>query len=115
MKISVYHNSRCRKSRAGLEYVKTKTDEIEIVDYLSNGIKLKELKDLLMKLNMKAGDLVRTQEDIYKQQFKGKKFSDDEWASLICEHPKLLKRPIVIKGYKAVVGDPVENIETLFR
>jgi arsenate reductase-like glutaredoxin family protein len=54
------------------------------------------------------------QEAVYKQNFKGKNFTEDEWVKIMIENPKLIKRPIVVRGSKAVWGDPAEEIEALF-
>jgi arsenate reductase (glutaredoxin) len=112
--ITIYHNPRCKKSRAGLQYLQSKTDDIQIVEYLKNPLTEEELKKLLMLLNKKPQEMIRTQEAVYKQQFKGKNFTDDEWVKIMVENPKLIKRPIVVKGNKAVWGDPAEEIEKLF-
>ena len=112
--IKIYHNSRCRKSRAGLQYLESKGVEFEIVEYLKNGISEEELKDVLIKMNVRPTEIIRTQEDIYKKQFKGKNFTDEEWIKNLLENPKLIKRPLVVKGYKAVWADPPENMEKLF-
>jgi arsenate reductase-like glutaredoxin family protein len=66
-----------------------------------------------MKLNKKPIDLVRTQEADYKAKFKGKNFTDDEWVKILVENPKLIKRPIIVKDYKAVWGVPPEEIDVL--
>ena len=58
--------------------------------------------------------MVRTQEAIYKSNFKGKNFTDDEWVKIMIENPKLIKRPIVVRGNKAVWGDPAEKLSILF-
>ena len=110
----VYHNPRCRKSRAGLEFVKSKTSDYEVVEYLKNPLSEDELTKLFAKLNKKPVEMIRTQEAIFKSDFKGKEFTDAEWVKIIIENPKLLKRPIVVKGPKAVWGDPAEEIEKLF-
>jgi len=112
--IKVYHNPRCKKSRAGLQYVQERTNDFEVVEYLKNPINESAFKDLLMKLNLKPHDMVRTQEAIYKSDFKGKNFNDDEWVKIMVENPKLIKRPIVVKGNKAVWGDPADNLSVLF-
>ena len=112
--VTIYHNPRCKKSRAGLQYLQSKTDEIQIIEYLKNPLTEEELKKLLMLLNKKPQEMIRTQEAVYKQQFKGKNFTDDEWVKIMVENPKLIKRPIVVKGNKAVWGDPAEEIEKLF-
>ena len=111
----VYHNPRCKKSRAGLQYLKDKGFEPEIVEYLKNPLTVNELKDILVKLDKKPEEILRKQEAVYKSDFKGKNFSDDEWMQILTEHPKLLQRPIVVKDYKAVIGDPPENIDTLIK
>lgn len=113
--IKIYHNPRCRKSRAGLQYLQDKNVDFEVVEYLKNPVSIEELEDLMMKLNKKPSEMVRTQEEIYKKQFKGKSFTDHEWLRIIVENPKLLKRPIIAKEYKAVWGDPAENIEEILK
>ncbi len=112
--VTIYHNPRCKKSRAGLQYLQTKTDDIQIVEYLKNPLSEEELKKLLVLLNKKPQEMIRTQEAVYKQNFKGKNFTDDEWVKIMVENPKLIKRPIVVKGNKAVWGDPAEEIDKLF-
>lgn len=112
--IKIYHNPRCRKSRAGIQYVKDHTDDFEIIEYLKDPITEEILADLLMKMNVKPIELIRTQEKIFKSEFKGRQFNDHEWIKIMVENPKLIKRPIVVKGNKAIWGDPVENLEILF-
>ena len=111
---TVYHNPRCRKSKAGLEFVKSKTNDVTVVEYLKNPLTEADLKTLLMKLNKSPMEMIRTQEAIYKSDFKGKNFTDDEWVKIMVENPKLIKRPIVVKNNKAVWGDPAEELEVLF-
>ena len=110
---TIYHNPRCKKSRAGLEFLKNKSNEVEVVEYLKNPLSREELTILLMKLNKRPQEMIRTQEAIYKSDFKGKNFTDEEWVKIMLEYPKLIKRPIVVRGNKAVWGDPAEEIEVL--
>ena len=112
---TIYHNPRCKKSRAGLHYLQGKTDDIQIVEYLKNPINEQELTTLLMKLNKKPQEMVRTQEAVYKQNFKGKNFTEAEWVKIMVEAPKLIKRPIVVSGNKAVWGVPAEKLEVFFK
>jgi len=112
--ITIYHNPRCKKSRAGLEFLKSKTNDFTIVEYLKNPVTEEELAILFTKLNKKPVDMIRTQEAVYKQNFKGKDFTDEEWIKIMVENPKLIKRPVVVKDNKAVWGDPAEEIEQLF-
>ena len=111
--LTIYHNSRCRKSRGGLNYIVEKGLEHQIVEYLKNPLTEKEIKELLKKQKKKPFEIVRTQEDIYKKEYKGKEISDDEWLKILVENPKLIQRPIIVKGDKAVLGDNVENINAL--
>ncbi len=112
--VTIYHNPRCKKSRAGLQYLQSKTNDIQVIEYLKQPLTAEELKKLLMLLNKKPQEMIRTQEAVYKQNFKGKNFTDEEWIKIMVENPKLIKRPIVVKGNRAVWGDPPEEIDALF-
>jgi len=111
--IKIYHNPRCKKSRAGLQHLQTKGVEFEVIEYLKTPFTRAELKDVLMKMNIKPFDLVRTQEEVYKKQLRGNDFTEDEWVKIMVENPKLIKRPIIEKGYKAVWADPPEEMDDL--
>jgi arsenate reductase (glutaredoxin) len=111
----IYHNPRCRKSREGLGYLKSKMHEFEVVDYMKQGLNSENIHELLLKTNLKPIELVRKQEGLYKKDLKGKSFTDEEWIKIICENPKLLIRPIVVGKHKAVFGDPVENIDVMLK
>ena len=111
--ITIYHNPKCRKSRAGLQYLHDKGIECTVVEYLKTPFSREQMKELLMKLNMKPIEILRTQEDEFKDELKGKTFTDEEWITILLENPKLIQRPIVVKNHKAVVGQPVEEIDRL--
>ncbi len=113
--MKIYHNPRCKKSRAGLEYLKNQGVEPGVVKYMKDDpLTADTLKNLLMKLNKKPQDIIRTQEKVYKDNFKGKNFTEDEWVKILVENPRLIQRPIVEDKYKAVIGDPPQNIDALF-
>lgn len=112
--IKIYHNTRCKKSRSGLQYLQERTIDIEIVEYLKNPLNEDELKKLLIMLNLRPIELIRTQEALYKSNYKGKNFTDNEWVKIMIESPKLIQRPIVVKGNKAVLGDPDTNLSVFF-
>ena len=65
--IKVYHNPRCRKSREGLQFVREKGIEAEVIDYLKNPITVEELREIIMKLGKKPTEIVRTQEEYYRK------------------------------------------------
>jgi len=112
--MNIYHNPRCKKSRAGLEYLKNQGVEPKVVKYMKEDLLTEDkLKNLLMKLNRKPQDIIRTQEKVYKDNFKGKNFTEDEWVKILVENPRLIQRPIVESKYKAIIGDPPENIDAL--
>ena len=113
--IEIYHNPRCKKSRAGLHYVEEHCSDYKVIDYLKNPLSAEELTTLLMKLNKKPHEMIRRQEAYYKTNLKGKEFNDHEWIQILVENPKLIQRPIVVSGHKATWGDPVENIEELLK
>lgn len=108
--ITIYHNNRCRKSREGLELVKSSGKDFEIREYLNDIPTKAELTELIAKLGITPMDLVRTGEAIWKDQFKGKNLSEDELIQAMTDYPKLIERPIVISGTKAVIGRPPEKI-----
>ena len=114
MTFTVYHNPRCKKSRAGLSYLQKKTTDISVVDYFKTPFTSDEFKLLLMKLNKKPHEMIRMQEEYFKKELKGRHFNDEEWVKIILENPKLIKRPVIVVGNKAVWADPVEEIDSLF-
>jgi len=111
--MKIYHNNRCRKSREGLAVLEKLNQDFEIVNYLETPPTVNELKNLLKKLGMKPIELVRKNEAIWKEQFKGKELSDEAIIAAMSTYPKLIERPIIVKGSKAVIGRPVENIQKL--
>ncbi len=113
MKFKIYHNPRCRKSRESLAFLKEKGIEPEIILYLKTPPSFDELKDLISKLGVEPLELIRKKEAIFKENFKGKDLSADEWINAMVEYPKLIERPIIVNGDRAVVGRPKENIEEI--
>jgi arsenate reductase (glutaredoxin) len=111
--MKIYHNPRCKKSRAGLAYLEEKTKDFELINYIKEGISKEELEEIISKTGLSAEELLRKQEDAYKKEIKGKKLSDAELIKAIADNPKLLKRPIIINGAKAVWADPPENINKI--
>lgn len=111
--MKIYHNPRCTKSRQTLELIRTAGIEPEIIEYLNDVPSEAELKELVEMLGIKPFDLLRRGEADFKDHFKGKDLSDDEWIAAMVKYPKLIERPIVVKQKKAVLGRPPENVKTL--
>ncbi|WP_341214548.1 arsenate reductase (glutaredoxin) [uncultured Wocania sp.] len=108
--IKIYHNNRCSKSRCGLEILENSGKEFEIVKYLDDNLSEKALKEIIALLKINPIDLVRKNETIWKENFKKKTLTDAEIIQAMVENPKLIERPIVINGNKAVIGRPPELI-----
>jgi arsenate reductase (glutaredoxin) len=113
--LKIYHNPRCSKSRKGLEYLQTKNSEFEIVEYMKDGLSSEQIKEILLKSNLKPTDIIRTHEELYIKELKDKKFTDEEWIEIIVENPKLLQRPIIIGKHKAVFAQPAEKLDELLK
>ncbi len=111
--MKIYHNPRCKKSREGLQFIRDNRLDAQIIDYIKNPISESELKEIVMKLGKRPVEIVRTQEEYYRKNLKGRKFTDDEWIKILIENPKLIKRPIVVEKHKAVIAQPPENINQL--
>lgn len=113
MSIKIYHNPRCSKSRIGVQLLKDAKVAFDIIPYLKEIPTESEIKDLLSKLGISAMDLIRKGEQVWKENYKGKNLTEEELIKAMSEHPKLIERPIVVKGNKAVIGRPAENISEL--
>ncbi|CAM1340851.1 arsenate reductase (glutaredoxin) [Tenacibaculum amylolyticum] len=111
--ITIYHNPRCSKSRQGLTILEESGKEFEIVKYLDTPLTEKELGAIIKLLNIKPIELVRKNEKIWKDEFKGKELTDAEIIKAMVENPKLIERPIVVNNTKAVVGRPPESINDI--
>lgn len=107
----IYHNPRCRKSRETLQILEERVKDIEIIKYLENPPSQKELSELIRLLGISPMELVRTNEQIWKEKFKGKDFSDSDLIKIMVENPKLIERPIVVNNGKAVLGRPPESVK----
>ncbi|WP_299111458.1 arsenate reductase (glutaredoxin) [uncultured Winogradskyella sp.] len=111
--IKIYHNPRCSKSRQGLAILEASGKDFETIKYLEDVLTAKELESIISKLGIKPMDLIRKNEAIWKSDFKGKTLSDKEIIEAMVNHPKLIERPIVVNGEKAVVGRPPESISEI--
>lgn len=109
--IRVYHNPRCTKSREALAYLENKGLEYEVVEYMKEPLTPMDVESVLEALDMSAEELIRTNETIWKDEFKGKELDEDELVLAMIEHPKLMQRPIVLNAGKAVIARPAEEIE----
>lgn len=115
-KITIYHNPRCSKSRETLALLQAQGVEPTVVQYLQNPPDAATLEQLLKALNISARELLRTKEDEYKTlNLANPALTADELIDAMRQHPKLIERPIVVKGKRAVLGRPPENVLQLLR
>ena len=107
----IFHNPRCSKSRQALQILQDNNCEIEIFNYLEKDLDVSLIKDILKKLSLKPRDILRTSELDYKDNnLKEDDLSDDDLIDYMIKYPKLIERPIVIKGHTAILGRPPENV-----
>jgi arsenate reductase len=111
---TIYHNPKCKKSRAGLQHLITKGVDYQVREYLKEPLSEAELSTLLMKLHKKPVEIIRKQEEYFRKELKKLRLNDEEWIKVMVENPKLIQRPILEGKYKAVLGDPFENIYYLY-
>ncbi len=111
---TIWHNPRCSKSRQTMGILEEKGIEADVVKYLEETPSVQEIKSVLKKLNISARELMRTKEDEYKSLGLKDEMDEEKLIEAMAEHPKLIERPIVIKGEKAVLGRPPEKVLELF-
>ena len=112
--ITIYHNTRCSKSRATLALIEDKTDNLTIVDYLKKPPTLAELTDIIALLGFSsARQLMRTGEAVYKELALSEEQDEKRLLEAMLENPKLIERPIVLANGKAKIGRPPESVLTI--
>ena len=111
--MKIYHNPRCRKSREGISYLESKKINFEVIDYIKNNLSSEKIRKILKKLQLKPIELVRKNEAIWKEKYKGKDFTDEQLIKILSNEPKLIERPIIVYEKLAVIGRPAENIDKL--
>jgi len=111
MPVTIYHNPRCSKSRKTLELLVQQQQQTQIIEYLKTPPAAETIKQLLRKLGITARELLREKEDDYKTAgLDNMNLSEDEIIALMVQYPKLIERPIVVMGDKAVIGRPPERV-----
>lgn len=108
--LTLYHNPRCSKSRAALELLRARGIEPRIVEYLKTPLSALELASLLRKLGMQPAELVRRGEEVYRERYAGRELDDAGWLAAMVEDPRLMERPVAVRGERAVLGRPPERV-----
>jgi len=110
--IEIWHNSRCSKSRAALNYLQEKNCDFTIKEYLKENPTKDELETILKKLNKKPSEVIRKKEALFKE-LNLKDASEEELLEAMVQNPKLIERPIVIYKDRAVIARPLELVEEI--
>ena len=110
---TIYHNPRCSKSRNTLALLQENGIEPEVVLYLEAPPTETQIVGLLDKLGIAAAGLVRKGEEAYKLAGLDAQSSEQALVKAMADYPKLIERPIVVKGERAVLGRPPENVMDL--
>ena len=108
--MKIYHNPRCSKSRNTLSIIQEMGNEVEIIEYLNSPPTAKELEVILEMLNIQPIELIRKNEIIWRENYRGKQMRDDEIINAMRENPKLIERPIVVKNGQAIIGRPPKKV-----
>ncbi|MFT0212892.1 arsenate reductase (glutaredoxin) [Pseudomonas sp. F1_0610] len=109
--ITLYHNNRCSKSRAALALLEERQLQANVVYYLETPPSEQEISALLQKLGMKARDLLRNKEDEFTTLgLANTQLTEAQLITAMHKHPRLIERPILVVGDKAVIGRPTENL-----
>ena len=109
--ITLYHNPRCSKSRETLKLLENNQIHPTIRLYLENPPTREELTEVMNKLGISARELIRTSEQEYKDNnLKDTNLSETQLIDALLEYPKLIQRPIAIKGDRAIIGRPPESV-----
>ena len=111
--ITIYHNPRCGKSRDCLAFLETSDKKFEIIKYLETPLSFNELKEIIRKLSINPIELIRKNETIWKENFKGKEVTDSEIIQSMVDYPILMERPIVVYNDKAIIARPLEKINEI--
>ncbi|MDR2306096.1 MAG: arsenate reductase (glutaredoxin) [Paucimonas sp.] len=109
--LTLYHNPRCSKSRGALELLEARGLAPTIVRYLETPLDAATLERLLGKLGIAPRQLLRSGEDEYKTlELANPALTDAQLIDAMVQHPKLIERPILVAGDKAVIGRPPEKV-----
>jgi arsenate reductase len=109
--LKVYFKPNCATCQTALGILKKNAKEdFELIEYLVETPSPKEIKEILKMLGMKAEQMVRKKEPLYKEKYEGKKISESGWIKIMVENPILIERPILVKDGKAIIGRPPETI-----
>ena len=113
MCITIYHNPMWGKSRKTLQLLRDNGINPTIIEYIKNPPNVEELRKICNILGLEPSDIIRMGDKVYKELNISNLGEDIDLLDIIIKHPKLMERPIVIKGQKGIIGRPPEKVEEL--
>ncbi len=113
--ITIWHNAKCSKSRNAINLLEEKNINVDVVKYLESTPSAEEIKNVLALLGMSAKELMRKGETIYKDLGLDEVNDEAKLIETMAQNPILIERPIIIRGNKAVIARPIENLEELLK
>lgn len=113
--VVIWHNPRCSKSRNALNLLEEKNINSKVFKYLETNPTKEDISNILKQLDINAKDLLRSGEDVYKELNLKDEDDENKLILAMAENPILIQRPIIIKGEKAVIARPIENLELLLK
>ena len=111
--LTIYHNPRCSKSRGCNTMLLDLGKDVKVINYTKELFTETTLIKVIDLLNIKPIELVRKNEQEWKDHYKGKELSDSEVIKAMVKYPKLIQRPIVVNGNKAAIGRPLEAVQAI--
>ena len=115
-KVQIWHNPRCSKSRQALSLLDESGVEKDVVKYLEENPDKETIKKLLKMLGFtSARELMRTKEAVYKELGLKDETDEEKLIEAMVAHPKLIERPIIIKGDKAIIARPPEKVNEFLK
>ena len=111
-KMKIYHNPRCTKSRIALKAIIDRGIKVEVIEYLKTPITEDELANILHILKVDIQKIIRKNEKIFKESFKGKNLTEKEWITVLCANPKLIQRPIIISDNVASIARDEQELNS---
>ncbi|MDQ7043823.1 MAG: arsenate reductase (glutaredoxin) [Sulfurimonas sp.] len=116
MQITIWHNPRCSKSREAVKLVEEANSQTDVVKYLDTPITKETIKEMLQMLDFSSvREWMRTTEAVYKELDLKNITDEDVLIEAMIQNPKLIQRPVLIKGDKAIIGRPVSAIEEFLK
>lgn len=114
--LTIYHNPRCSKSREALTLLEASGQPLTVIRYLETPLDSAQLQQLVRKLDLPVRGLLRTGEEEYEALgLASPELTDAKIIDAIARHPRLLERPIVVNGNRAVIARPPERLKELLK